>query len=191
VATWRMKLNLKAVYAPAGRAGAPFFVLFVLFLGLGMGCSAQSESVLTQTGVMHTDLSPTNTTSPETPARDMIPTATLFRLASPSPIATSTEPARPPTATPTCQDGLRYLADITVPDGTIVAPGEAINKKWQVENNGSCNWNERYRLRRISGPPLDLSQRLAGLQPTRRAFWRPDLCRNPGFRRQPITTMAC
>jgi hypothetical protein len=50
---------------------------------------------------------------------------------------------------------LRYLADITIPDGAIVAPGETIDKQWQVENNGSCNWNERYSLRRISGPPLD------------------------------------
>jgi hypothetical protein len=42
-----------------------------------------------------------------------------------------------------------------VPDGTIVAPGETVDKQWQVENSGSCNWNEGYRLRRISGPPLD------------------------------------
>jgi hypothetical protein len=41
-----------------------------------------------------------------------------------------------------------------VPDGTIVAPGEVIDKQWQVENSGTCNWNERYRLRRISGPAL-------------------------------------
>ena len=79
----------------------------------------------------------------------------LFRLASPSTAPTSTEAPRLPTPTPACQDGLRYLADITVPDGSIVSPGEAIDKQWQVVNSGTCNWNERYWLRRISGPPLD------------------------------------
>jgi hypothetical protein len=68
---------------------------------------------------------------------------------------------------------LRFLADITIPDGTIVAPGETLDKQWQVENSGSCNWNERYRLRRISGPalsapdeqPLPGAQRDAGDHP--------------------------
>jgi hypothetical protein len=58
------------------------------------------------------------------------------------------------TPTPACQDGLRFLVDITVPDGTIVAPGDRIDKQWQVENSGTCNWDGRYRLRRISGPAL-------------------------------------
>jgi hypothetical protein len=61
-----------------------------------------------------------------------------------------------PTTTPTCQDSLKFVADLTVPDGTIVARGAVIDKRWQVENNGTCNWDERYRLKITSGADLGL-----------------------------------
>jgi hypothetical protein len=150
-----MRLNLKAALAPAHRAGVSLMILGALFLSLSLGCSAPSESVATTAAANLTRLPANESVTPIAPTADFTPTATLFRLASPSPLPTATEAPRLPTPTPTCQDGLRYLADITVPDGTIVAPGEAIDKQWQVENSGTCNWNERYRLRRISGPPLD------------------------------------
>lgn len=35
-----------------------------------------------------------------------------------------------------------------------MSPGSSIDKRWLVENRGSCNWDERYRLKRISGPPM-------------------------------------
>ncbi len=53
-----------------------------------------------------------------------------------------------------CMDGLRFLGDLTVPDGTIVQPGEAIDKQWLVQNDGTCNWDVRYRLRLTGGPNL-------------------------------------
>jgi len=150
-----MRLNLIAVSIPARRAGISLFILTVLFLGLSLGCSPSPESIPTQAGAILTPQFAREQATPAAPARDLTPTATLFRLASPSTAPTSTEAPRLPTPTPACQDGLRYLADITVPDGSIVSPGEAIDKQWQVVNSGTCNWNERYWLRRISGPPLD------------------------------------
>ncbi len=59
-----------------------------------------------------------------------------------------------PTPTPTCVDGLRYLEDITIEDGSVVAPGATLDKRWQVENSGSCNWKAGYTLRLIAGPDL-------------------------------------
>jgi hypothetical protein len=50
-----------------------------------------------------------------------------------------------------------YVEDVTIPDGTIVSPGAAIDKRWRVQNNGTCNWDSRYRVRRISGPELGLA----------------------------------
>jgi hypothetical protein len=74
------------------------------------------------------------------------------------PASTSGAPAASvplaPTPTLDCTDGLRYLSDLTIPDGTQVAPGEGVDKRWQVENSGTCNWDERYRLMRISGEKL-------------------------------------
>ena len=72
------------------------------------------------------------------------------------PTATSTTVPQPPapTSTPSCTDGLSFMNDITIPDNTIVTPGSSLDKQWLVQNSGSCNWDNRYRLRLISGDPL-------------------------------------
>ena len=46
-----------------------------------------------------------------------------------------------PTATPTCSDWLTFVEDLTIPDGTSVIPGSVLDKRWQVENSGTCNWD--------------------------------------------------
>lgn len=60
-----------------------------------------------------------------------------------------------PTTAPSCTSNLLYLEDLTVPDGTVVAPGERLDKRWQVKNNGNCNWDKRYSLVLIAGPQLN------------------------------------
>ncbi len=35
-----------------------------------------------------------------------------------------------------------------------MAPGQTIDKRWQVRNSGSCNWDQRYSLRLISGDAM-------------------------------------
>jgi hypothetical protein len=47
------------------------------------------------------------------------------------------------------------MEDITIPNGAIVTPGDNLDKRWLVQNSGSCNWDERYRLRFISGSELN------------------------------------
>jgi hypothetical protein len=53
-----------------------------------------------------------------------------------------------------CLDSLIFISDITIPDGTIVVAGSTLDKQWEIENNGTCNWNEEYSIRLISGPDL-------------------------------------
>jgi hypothetical protein len=50
------------------------------------------------------------------------------------------------TAAPACTDGASFIEDLTVPDGTEVLPGEAIDKRWSVSNTGTCHWGPDYRL---------------------------------------------
>ena len=50
-----------------------------------------------------------------------------------------------------CSDNLLFVGDITIPDGTNLKPGTEVDKQWQVENNGTCDWDYRYSLRMISG----------------------------------------
>lgn len=75
----------------------------------------------------------------------------------PEPTATIPEP---------CVSSLRYLSDLTYPDGTLVAAGERIQKQWLVENNGSCDWGPGYRLKLVGGYPLGVFGEVA-LYPAR------------------------
>jgi hypothetical protein len=59
-----------------------------------------------------------------------------------------------PISTPVCINNLGYVEDLSLPDGTVVKPGERLDKRWLVENNGSCNWDENYRLKFMSGADL-------------------------------------
>ncbi len=62
-----------------------------------------------------------------------------------------------PTPTPPCTDSMRYIEDLSIPDGSLVSSGEKLDKRWSVENNGSCNWDKTYRLKLIAGPELGAS----------------------------------
>ena len=81
----------------------------------------------------------------------------------PTPEPTSEAVSAP---TPECSNVLTFLEDLTIPDGTVTHPGETLDKRWLVQNNGSCNWNEQYRLKLISGPELGVPEEQA-LYPAR------------------------
>jgi len=85
------------------------------------------------------------------------PTLTLELSISPTP--QTVVPASP---TPACTASLKYLQDLNYPDGSLVSPGQSIEKQWSVENNGTCDWDSRYRLKLIDGfPPLGAAGELA------------------------------
>ena len=85
---------------------------------------------------------------------------------SPVPLLSPTATPLPPSPAPTCTNYLRFIADATIPDGTVVAPGDELDKRWQVENAGTCNWDARYSLRLITGPDMGAS-RIQSLFPAR------------------------
>jgi hypothetical protein len=100
--------------------------------------------------------SSTPASAPSKTARPAAPTS----LASKTPALEAPETKEPRetvetfTATPrACIDSLRYLADLTYPDGSYVTPGQAIEKQWQVENNGTCDWDANYRIKLVEGYP--------------------------------------
>lgn len=59
--------------------------------------------------------------------------------------------------TPLCSNGLSFIRDVTIPDGTVVNPGELLDKRWDVHNSGSCNWDQRYRVKLIAGPGMGMA----------------------------------
>lgn len=50
------------------------------------------------------------------------------------------------TATETLCDDAKWVADVTVPDGTEMTPGQDFVKTWKVKNTGSCTWGSGYTL---------------------------------------------
>ncbi|HZY44597.1 MAG TPA: NBR1-Ig-like domain-containing protein [Anaerolineae bacterium] len=70
----------------------------------------------------------------------------------------------PPTETPPsgtgpggCVLNAAFVADLTIPDNTLEAPGASFVKSWRVKNTGTCNWDASYQLifaegNQMSGP---------------------------------------
>jgi hypothetical protein len=57
-----------------------------------------------------------------------------------------------PTNTPNpCVVASRFLADVTVPDNSIIQPGTPFQKTWQIQNTGSCIWINTYSIVNIGG----------------------------------------
>jgi hypothetical protein len=50
----------------------------------------------------------------------------------------------PPTQA-SCDNSL-LISDLTIPDGTEIAPGAKFVKSWRLQNNGQCSWNVNYHL---------------------------------------------
>ncbi|MBE7434974.1 MAG: hypothetical protein HS100_13740 [Anaerolineales bacterium] len=44
-----------------------------------------------------------------------------------------------------------YVADVTIPDNTVVNPGQTITKTWKLQNTGSCAWTPTYKVSFVSG----------------------------------------
>lgn len=54
----------------------------------------------------------------------------------------------------TC-DNSAYVSDITIPDGTVIAPGASFIKTWSIQNTGTCDWSTAYALAFLSGSAMD------------------------------------
>jgi hypothetical protein len=47
-------------------------------------------------------------------------------------------------------DLARFVADVTIDDGTVIQPGAGFTKTWRVRNGGASTWNTDYSLRFVS-----------------------------------------
>jgi hypothetical protein len=68
--------------------------------------------------------------------------------------------------TPDCVNNLLFLEDLTIPDKSIVQAGAQIDKRWRIENSGTCNWDRGYQLTFVSGEALN-APRVQALFPAR------------------------
>jgi hypothetical protein len=121
-----------------------------------------------------TACAPQPTVSPYIPPQSgTSPTMAGAGLYTPPPQPTSIGETHTPSvnqgvATPSssCVSNLRFVEDVSYPDGSVVRPGEKIEKIWRVENNGTCNWDSRFSMRLVEGDQLGAPAELA-LYPAR------------------------
>jgi uncharacterized protein YkwD len=98
--------------------------------------------------------------APTTPAvtDTLPPTATVATTAAPAITETATvppvtgTPATPtsgtvaPTNPPDCTNSASFVADVTIPDNSNIAPGTLFTKTWRIANKGTCVWGPTYKL---------------------------------------------
>ncbi len=89
------------------------------------------------------------------------PTLSAVSAASAADNAPGDQAPGEPTQVPNCTNDLDFIEDLSIPDGTQLAPAKTIVKEWKVRNSGSCNWNADYSVRLISGDALGVEPVLA------------------------------
>lgn len=97
-------------------------------------------------------LAPSGTPRVPPPTSAQFATATQSSLPpSPAPISTLASTTATPAA---CKNDAVYLADVTIPDGTVLAPGATRTKTWRIKNTGTCAWDAGYQFVFISGDAM-------------------------------------
>ena len=128
-----------------------------------LAVEAELANILTQTAVpMVQEPSATNTAAPsatvpipsDTPvpladtATPLPPTATQTPILPSATLTRTNTPivVIPPTATPIPCNAAKFVADVTIPDGTVFLPNSSFTKTWRIKNVGTCTWNMQYDL---------------------------------------------
>ena len=124
-----------------------FALLIILALTLsGCGSSASNGSIIATSVAMTVQAQNTQAAFFTPTALPVVDLPTLFS----SPIPGTT--AAPPTAPPTGSSNIKpcysanFVSDVSIPDGTIVTPGQTFWKTWRVLNSGSCTWDSTYKF---------------------------------------------
>jgi hypothetical protein len=90
---------------------------------------------------------PTDTPTPKF-TQTYIPTETTVPTITETP---TPSPIPPTTVVDTYCDNSAFVADVTIPDHTILAPGQVFEKTWTLKNTGTCTWKPGYVITFTSG----------------------------------------
>ncbi len=152
------------------------FILGLLsFAVLLLGCSSQAPaSPTTNPNLVYTaaaqtadarltqifQSTPSATPVTPSPTADFVRTmaaetasALLTQAATPTPTSQTTAVS---TQAPPGPSGDRavFVADVTIPDNTVMAPKAAFTKTWKLQNAGTTTWTTSYSLEFISGEQM-------------------------------------
>jgi hypothetical protein len=103
--------------------------------------------------ITNTPLPPTPTVPTVTPTDTLtvtpVPTETLTPTITETPTGTpvpaTVTPSISPTPTAICY-GIKFVRDITVPDGSVYPPEATFVKTWELKNTGTCKWTTDFEV---------------------------------------------
>jgi hypothetical protein len=148
-------------------------VMLLTACNLPFGSSAPSSAEAARTSaaqtveVLRTQAASSGVGLVTLPPVNTLTQKTLANPATPLPPATLTPPntlvpTKAPTATPypsatfvpiPC-DRVDFITDVTIPDNSIIAPGNTFTKTWRLKNSGTCTWTTAYKLVYSSGEQM-------------------------------------
>ena len=111
------------------------FILFVSAYGSPAGDRAfWGNPVIVRPGIVPPPVTVTGTPPTATPSK------------TPAPVTVTVPPS-------SC-DKVQYVADVNIPDGTVMQPGAQFTKTWRLKNVGTCAWTTSYQLVFFSGEKM-------------------------------------
>jgi len=115
--------------------------------------TSAAETVVAQQLTLQA-VTPTMTPTLETPTPTLTPTLfvtnTVPVLVSPT---TSTGGTVGGNTAVGCDNSV-FVSDVTIPDDTVMSPGQTFKKTWRLQNNGTCPWTTAYKVTFLSGDQM-------------------------------------
>jgi hypothetical protein len=140
-----------------------FLVVTLLIFPLLSACNSTVAPTETSLSEIYTEVAVTlaavnvHATTPTNiplPTHTLIPLPTLT-LAPAAPVAPTNKAVVPVAQSNvgSC-DNSAFVNDVTIPDGTILAPSQTLVKTWLLQNTGSCTWSSSYQVIYVSGSQM-------------------------------------
>lgn len=109
------------------------------------------SSIQTQTAIVE------QATATPTPTETLLPTETSTPTERPPTVTVTPFPTDTPKPGEVVEEGCNvaeYIADVTIPDKTIIDADTKFTKTWRLLNNGTCTWTNQYKLAFHSGDQM-------------------------------------
>jgi hypothetical protein len=120
------------------------------FLLGSCGSAASNQSVIATSVALTVQAQDTQAAQYTPTSLALVPS--IAPLASVPPLATKAPPTPPgpPGTSQYCTARATFVSE-TIPDGTIMSPGQIFTKVWHIQNTGTCAWNKTWKLVYVSG----------------------------------------
>lgn len=131
----------------------PIAILITVLLLTSCNLPSEETAKATQTALFETVVAGITQTMAAKPTdtATMQPSLTLPVIPpTANPINTIAPPPMSTVAVTPCNRAT-FVSDVTVPDGTVIAPGSSFKKTWRLQNSGTCTWTSGYTVVYVAG----------------------------------------